>query len=58
MEAKIVNKGEYVELKDWWKKYTGEKLYLEPSQFPPIAFEHKEASELLTTAISNPKSEG
>jgi len=40
-----------VELKDWWKKYAGAKLFLEPSQFPPIAFEHKEAFELLSTAI-------
>jgi hypothetical protein len=31
MEAKGDNVGEYVELKDWWKKYTGAKLYLEPS---------------------------
>ena len=58
MEAKEDNAGEYVELKDWWKRYTGAKLYLEPSQFPPIAFEHKEAFELLSTAMSNPKSEG
>ena len=58
MEAKGDNGGEYVELKDWWKKYTGEKLYLEPSQFPPIAFEHKEVFEQLSTAMSNPKSEG
>ena len=49
---------QYVELKKWWKSYIGEKLYLEPSEISPITFEHKYCSELLATAIQNPRSEG
>jgi hypothetical protein len=31
---------------------------LEPSEISPITFEHKYCSELLATAIQNPRSEG